>query len=392
MCGTPRRLPGHCAAWPTRSRSSREGVRQTRGSRLHWTGGVSNNDKPALEALSKLFQGDQLKTGQPPVCLRALRDSCLAPRGPGKASASRSSGPARAFGRNMPTVDRGHNWRRMMRTRKPFPAKLKLGKNTASGALKRCGKPAVEAAPAMPLQPVHHYGEAQAERSRVVPMRWATRMLSDLEVGPLAACCEAWANRRPACQFLKCRAAQHPVTKGLLVKTSNNNAIWNLLDGIPNRAALAMVRFAAEFDLSHFARARPNVPRALTDLPPASAPPAAAGLPAAWCSGSTSQTSHGYRRRLPWAVCGPATGTTALRPRRQGPGLSRTSTSLPLPTRSRTASAVLLFMGRGEHRMRSPWYGLAFPWRIAPRAPSIAKHARLKLTIATCCAIAPLRS
>lgn len=145
-----------------------------------------------------------------------------------------------------------------MRGRKPFPAQLKLVKGTARGALKRRGKPAVEAPPAYPAPPSHLSDEAKAEWARVAPTLAAMRMLSELDVGPLAAYCQAWATFKNAGEALERLAAHDPGTKGLLVKTTNGNAIQNPLIGIRNRAANDMVRFGAEFGLTPSARSRVN--------------------------------------------------------------------------------------------------------------------------------------
>ena len=45
-------------------------------------------------------------------------------------------------------------------------------------------------------------------------------------------------------------------TGGLLIKTSNGNAIQNPLVGIANKAAADMVRYAAEFGMTPSARSR----------------------------------------------------------------------------------------------------------------------------------------
>jgi P27 family predicted phage terminase small subunit len=46
------------------------------------------------------------------------------------------------------------------------------------------------------------------------------------------------------------------LTHGLMIKTSNGNAIQNPLVGTANKAMLDMVRFAGEFGMSPAARAR----------------------------------------------------------------------------------------------------------------------------------------
>ena len=51
-------------------------------------------------------------------------------------------------------------------------------------------------------------------------------------------------------------AAKDQLTSGLMIKTTNGNAVQNPLVGTSNKAASDMVRFAGEFGLTPVARAR----------------------------------------------------------------------------------------------------------------------------------------
>ena len=51
-------------------------------------------------------------------------------------------------------------------------------------------------------------------------------------------------------------AERDELTSGLMIKTTNGNAIQNPLIGTANKAARDMVRYASEFGLTPSARAR----------------------------------------------------------------------------------------------------------------------------------------
>ena len=147
-----------------------------------------------------------------------------------------------------------------MRGRKPLPSHLKLIKGSAKGELRKRGKPTdVEVTPSLPMPPPHLCDEAKVEWGRVASMLYALRLLSDADIAALSAYCQAWATFKRATSALERMAAQDPVTQGLLVKTTNGNAIQNPLLGIANKAASDMVRFAAEFGMTPSARARINL-------------------------------------------------------------------------------------------------------------------------------------
>lgn len=144
-----------------------------------------------------------------------------------------------------------------MRGRKPLPSHLKLIKGSAKGDLRRKGKPTeITLPPSLPMPPPHLCDEAKVEWGRVASMLYALRLLSEADIAALAAYCQAWATFKRATEALEVMSKGDPLTKGLLIKTTNGNAIQNPLLGIANKAAADMVRFAAEFGLTPSARAR----------------------------------------------------------------------------------------------------------------------------------------
>ena len=143
-----------------------------------------------------------------------------------------------------------------MRGRKPLPSHLKLVKGTARGELKKRRADKIEFEVSLPMPPPHLCDEAKVEWGRVASMLYALRLLSDADIAALAAYCQAWAIFKQATETLQLMAKGDPVTKGLLIKTSNGNAIQNPILGIANKAAADMVKYAAEFGMTPSARAR----------------------------------------------------------------------------------------------------------------------------------------
>jgi P27 family predicted phage terminase small subunit len=146
-----------------------------------------------------------------------------------------------------------------MRGRKPLPSHLKLVQGNRG---KRQIRPeSIKVEPSLPMPPPHLCDEAKVEWGRVASMLYALRLLSEADIAALAVYCQAWATFKRATEALEVMSKGDPLTKGLLIKTTNGNAIQNPLLGIANKAAADMVRFAAEFGMTPSARARINAPK-----------------------------------------------------------------------------------------------------------------------------------
>jgi P27 family predicted phage terminase small subunit len=144
-----------------------------------------------------------------------------------------------------------------MRGRKPLPSHLKVIQgNRGKRPIKA---ESIKVEPTLPMPPPHLCDEAKVEWGRVASMLYALRLLSELDVAALTAYCQAWAIHKQATEALNLMAKSDAVTKGLLIKTTNGNAIQNPLVGIANKAANDMMRFAAEFGMTPSARARINL-------------------------------------------------------------------------------------------------------------------------------------
>jgi P27 family predicted phage terminase small subunit len=135
----------------------------------------------------------------------------------------------------------------------PIPLRVLRG-NPGKRPFRRGLEPERPAEP--PPAPSFLRGYAADEWHRVAPGLPQLRLLSQLDVMPLAAYCEAYARWREAEEALRKVAERDPTTHGLLVRSQLGDARTNPLVKISRLAAADMVRYAAEFGFSPAARAR----------------------------------------------------------------------------------------------------------------------------------------
>lgn len=142
------------------------------------------------------------------------------------------------------------------RGRKPTPTHLKLIKgNPGRRALNELeAKPNLE----LPTPPPELTDDAKVEWGRISEELYRVGLLSKIDRGALAACCQAYGRAMMAERALARMAAADPVTNGLLIKTTNGNAIQNPLIGTARRAWADYVRYANEFGMTPSARSRVN--------------------------------------------------------------------------------------------------------------------------------------
>ena len=138
--------------------------------------------------------------------------------------------------------------------RKPKPTALKvLTGNPGKRSLNAAEPQVVAAIP----EPPDHLGEiAMDEWRRVACEMHACGILTRLDAAALAAYCNAYARWIEAERAIARMAAKDPVTRGLLIKTTNGNAIQNPLVGTANTAQRDVVKFAAELGITPSARSR----------------------------------------------------------------------------------------------------------------------------------------
>ncbi|HEV8466094.1 MAG TPA: phage terminase small subunit P27 family [Pseudolabrys sp.] len=98
--------------------------------------------------------------------------------------------------------------------------------------------------------------DARLEWLRVTPELYRLGLLTVLDLQPLVAYCDAFGRFMTAKRAIALMAAKDPLTRGLMIRTTNGNMIQNPLVGTLNTAANLMVRFASEFGLTPCARTR----------------------------------------------------------------------------------------------------------------------------------------
>jgi P27 family predicted phage terminase small subunit len=142
-----------------------------------------------------------------------------------------------------------------MRGPPPSPSYLKLLRGNP-GKRRVPPEPQPEVAPACPDAPAFLGEYAKEEWSRVTPGLHACRLLSALDIQPLAAYCHAYETWRTAVEVMQRMAADNPAAKGLFIETKDGTPRRNPIVKIAVDAANNMLRFAGEFGMSPVARSR----------------------------------------------------------------------------------------------------------------------------------------
>lgn len=141
-----------------------------------------------------------------------------------------------------------------MRGRKPKPTHLKLVSGNAGRRPLNSAEP--KHALSIPSPPHELSDDAKVEWGRVADRLYRAGTLTEVDRAALGAYCQAYGRWIHAERTLAKMAENDKATGGLLIKTSNGNAIQNPLVGIANKAAADMVRYAAEFGMTPSARSR----------------------------------------------------------------------------------------------------------------------------------------
>ena len=137
---------------------------------------------------------------------------------------------------------------------KPKPTHLKLIEgNRGKRPLNRKEAKTI---PALPDPPPHLTADALEEWHRVASWLHKIGLLSEVDRAALAAYAQAYGRWVQAERAIAKMAEKDQLTGGLMIKTSNGNAIQNPLVGTANKAAADMMRYAAEFGMTPSARSR----------------------------------------------------------------------------------------------------------------------------------------
>ncbi|HEY9092845.1 phage terminase small subunit P27 family [Parasphingorhabdus sp.] len=110
--------------------------------------------------------------------------------------------------------------------------------------------------PALPDPPPHLSADALEEWGRVAQQLHRIGLLCEVDRAALAAYAQAYGRWVQAERAIAKMAEKDQLTGGLMIKTSNGNAIQNPLVGTANKAAADMMRYAAEFGMTPSARTR----------------------------------------------------------------------------------------------------------------------------------------
>lgn len=149
--------------------------------------------------------------------------------------------------------------------RKPKPTHLKLIQNNPGKRGLNANEPIAE--PTLMAPPSHLCDDAKEEWERISEQLYNMRILTSADRSALAAYCQAYGRWAKAERALSRMTKQDEVNYGLLIKTTNGNAVQNPLVGIANKASADMVRYAAEFGMTPSARSRIDVEKASKNDP-----------------------------------------------------------------------------------------------------------------------------
>ena len=126
---------------------------------------------------------------------------------------------------------------------------------------KRAPKNKAEAKPplAEPTPPPHLSDDAKVEWGRVISQLVTCKLMTELDRAALAGYCQAYGRWVQAERALASMGEKDMLTRALMIKTSNGNAIQNPLVGTANKAMEMMLRAATEFGMTPSSRGRVDV-------------------------------------------------------------------------------------------------------------------------------------
>jgi P27 family predicted phage terminase small subunit len=153
--------------------------------------------------------------------------------------------------------------------RRPKPTHLRVVTGNPGKRPLNQREAAPRPAPKLPDPPAELNADAQAEWKRVSRDLYDCGLLKGVDRIALAAYCQAVGRWQQAERALAEMAKNDPLTGGLLIKTSNGNAIQNPIVGIANKAMADMVRYCIEFGMTPSARSRIEATAPIEETDPA---------------------------------------------------------------------------------------------------------------------------
>ena len=153
----------------------------------------------------------------------------------------------------------------MSRGPPPLPTHLKLLRGNPGHQVlnKREPEPALLARPPEPPDDLGEY--AKEEWRRIIVEAFNLKLVTAMDIQPLAAYCDAYERWRTARETVRAMGERDLITHGLIVKTQSGGAAPNPLVHLAAAAARDMVRFASEFGLTPAARSRISAQEAIGD-------------------------------------------------------------------------------------------------------------------------------
>jgi P27 family predicted phage terminase small subunit len=143
-----------------------------------------------------------------------------------------------------------------MRGRKPKPTYLKLLNGNPGKRPLNEHEPQPQPEREIPPAPLELSAEARTEWDRVAGELSRLGTLTVVDRAALAAYSQAYGRWIQAERGIAQMAERDQLTGGLMIKTTNGNAVQNPLVGMANRAMADMVRYAAEFGMTPSSRSR----------------------------------------------------------------------------------------------------------------------------------------
>ena len=140
------------------------------------------------------------------------------------------------------------------RGRKPTPTHLKLVRGNPGKRAINHAEPKPEVV--LPSPPAELSEDALAEWNRVAGELHHLGILTAIDRAVLAAYAQAYGRWVQAERAAAKMAEKDQMTGGLMIRTTNGNAVQNPLIGVANKAMADMVRYAAEFGMTPSARSR----------------------------------------------------------------------------------------------------------------------------------------